>query len=63
MAVINALANVLRRAPKMFSYYGTKDKRAVTLQRVVAYRILPVGFSVTSYFSKTCWLLLKSFAM
>lgn len=26
----------------MFSYYGTKDKRAITTQRVTAYRISPV---------------------
>lgn len=43
MSCINAIAHILHRAPKMFSYYGTKDKRAITYQRVVAYRILPVG--------------------
>lgn len=44
MSVINSLSNTCHRAPKMFSYYGTKDKRAITFQKVVAYRISPVEF-------------------
>ena len=40
--MINSLAHITHRNPKMFSYYGTKDKRAVTTQRVTAYRISPV---------------------
>lgn len=46
MSCINAIAHVLHRAPKMFSYYGTKDKRAITYQRIVAYRILPVRLCI-----------------
>ena len=42
MTVVSNLAHAVHRAPKMFSYYGTKDKRAITFQRVVAYRITPV---------------------
>ena len=45
-SVINSLAHITRRNPKMFSYYGTKDKRAVTTQRVTAYRINPVAAMV-----------------
>ncbi|KAK8808688.1 hypothetical protein WA588_004333 [Blastocystis sp. NMH] len=41
MTVVSNLAHAVHRAPKMFSYYGTKDKRAITFQRVVAYRITP----------------------
>ena len=44
--MINSLAHVTHRNPKMFSYYGTKDKRAVTTQRVTAYRINPVAAMV-----------------
>lgn len=43
MVVVNNIAHAVHRAPKMFSYYGTKDKRAITYQRVIAYRITPVG--------------------
>ena len=45
MSVLNSISNACRRAPKAFSVYGTKDKRAVTFQKVVAYRISPVGVS------------------
>ena len=45
MTVVSNLAHAVHRAPKMFSYYGTKDKRAITYQRVVAYRITPVCVS------------------
>lgn len=45
MSVINSICNACRRAAKAFSVYGTKDKRAVTFQKVVAYRISPVGVS------------------
>lgn len=45
-SVINSLAHITHRNPKMFSYYGTKDKRAVTTQRVTAYRINPVAAMV-----------------
>ena len=45
MTVVSNLAHAVHRAPKMFSYYGTKDKRAITFQRVVAYRITPVATS------------------
>lgn len=43
MTIVSNLAHAVHRAPKMFSYYGTKDKRAITYQRVVAYRITPVS--------------------
>ena len=45
MSVLNSISNACRRAPKAFTVYGTKDKRAVTFQKVVAYRISPVGVS------------------
>ena len=45
MSVINSICNACRRAAKAFTVYGTKDKRAITFQKVVAYRISPVGVS------------------
>ncbi|KAJ3292887.1 EF-hand domain-containing member C2, partial [Borealophlyctis nickersoniae] len=33
------LANMMRMSSKVFTYAGTKDKRAITVQRVSAYRV------------------------
>ena len=41
MEAINVIARLLKTGSKTFSYAGTKDKRGVTVQRVVARRILP----------------------
>ncbi|POS83822.1 hypothetical protein EPUL_004935, partial [Erysiphe pulchra] len=39
MEVISYMARQLKVKPKVFSYAGTKDRRAVTTQRVSAYRL------------------------
>ncbi len=39
MEVVSYIASQLRTAPKSFQYAGTKDRRAVTVQRMSAYRI------------------------
>eukprot|EP00794_Sanderia_malayensis_P000513 gene513-1162_t len=39
MSAVNKIAEVLRVRPSIFSYAGTKDKRAVTIQQVCASRI------------------------
>lgn len=41
MEAINVLAKLLKTGNKSFSYAGTKDKRGITVQRVVARRIAP----------------------
>ena len=39
MSAVNKLAEILRVRPSVFSYAGTKDKRAITVQLVCAQRI------------------------
>ena len=51
MEVISYLARQLKVNPKSFQFAGTKDRRAVTVQRISAYRIhaermVPVGRSL-----------------
>ncbi|XP_003744717.2 pseudouridylate synthase 7 homolog [Galendromus occidentalis] len=41
MEAINAIAGLTRTKPSVFSYAGTKDKRAITTQRVSVYRMKP----------------------
>ncbi|KAJ1617901.1 pseudouridine synthase, partial [Pavlovales sp. CCMP2436] len=41
MDVIENLARVLNCKPSVFSYAGVKDRRAVTVQRLCAYKLLP----------------------
>jgi tRNA pseudouridine13 synthase len=40
MDAIDTIAQCIHTQPKIFSYAGTKDKRAITVQRVSAYRLL-----------------------
>ena len=40
-SAISKLCQSIGCRPKLFAYAGTKDKRAVTCQRVTAYRVLP----------------------
>lgn len=40
MEAISFVASQLRLRPKLFSFAGTKDRRAVTVQRVSCYRVL-----------------------
>ena len=40
-SAIGSLCRTVGCKPKVFSYAGTKDKRAVTCQAVTAYRVLP----------------------
>ncbi|XP_068170213.1 pseudouridylate synthase 7 homolog [Antennarius striatus] len=39
MDAINVLSKFLRLRPNMFSYMGTKDKRAITVQEIAVHRI------------------------
>lgn len=41
MEAINIISGLTRTKPSAFAYAGTKDKRAVTLQRVSIYRMKP----------------------
>ncbi|OQR75012.1 pseudouridylate synthase 7-like [Tropilaelaps mercedesae] len=41
MEAINTIAGLTRTKPSVFAYAGSKDKRAVTLQRVSVYRMKP----------------------
>jgi tRNA pseudouridine13 synthase len=40
-AAISTLCRLLRCKPNVFGYAGTKDKRAVTVQSVTAFRVRP----------------------
>ncbi|CAD6501738.1 BgTH12-01987 [Blumeria graminis f. sp. triticale] len=45
MEVISQIARFLKVKPNVFSYAGTKDRRAVTTQRVSSYRLTPKALS------------------
>lgn len=51
MTAISQLSSSLHCKPKIFSYSGTKDKRAVTTQRVTAYRVTEERLA---YANKSC---------
>lgn len=51
MTAISQLSYALHCKPKIFSYSGTKDKRAVTTQRVTAYRVTEERLA---YSNKSC---------